>query len=595
MILRSLVGYYERKCKYERECKNDSQNRSIPPEGFEYKEIPFILVLDKRGNIVNIENTYEGEGKNKRAKKFLVRRSIKKTSGIASNLLWENPEYALGIPLRNGAEKVSKMHRKFIEKIDSLGEIEDDGLKAIKLFLKSDILSVLEEKSKTDDEFAKKFEQLKNEKSANLTFKLQGEDDIISKSDAVISVIKAQLTESGQKEICLINGKKDSIARLHSPIKGVFGCQPSGGNIVSFQQNSGYDSYGKKQGGNAPCGEKAVFAYTTALNTLLGKDSEQKMRIGGDTTAVFWASEKSKLESNFAAFFKIPSEDDPDRGARAVSDLFESIKNGVNNIEDGDKEFYVLGLSPNAGRISVRFFIKNTIAEMSKNIAQYFKDLEIVKPSYEKEFLPLHYLLKSTAVLSKSDNILPSLEGNFMNAVLKGLHYPAILLQAVINRVKAEGEVNYPRAALIKSYLNRLARHENKKEEIAVGLSVNNDNSGYVLGRLFAVLEKLQEEAQGETNSTIIRYYGSASSTPAAVFATLIRLSKHHLDKLGRDKGKKGRVVNFDKLFSEIHGKINGKTGYPSYLTLPDQGRFSIGYYQQRQDFFTKKEENVNE
>jgi CRISPR-associated protein Csd1 len=303
----------------------------------------------------------------------------------------------------------------------------------------------------------------------------------------------------------------------------------------------------------------------------------------GDSSTIFWAEKTNKLEEEFSLFF-MPQKDNPDAGAKAVKALIESVDRGNINIDEEKTRFYILGLSPNAARISIRFFIQGTIWDISGKIARHFKDLEIDKPKYENEFLPMLKLLASTAVLGKPENIAPHLAGDFMISVLNGLPYPETLLQSVINRIKAEQDITYARAALIKGYLNRKARYKNQKEEITVSLNKENYNQGYVLGRLFAVLEKLQEEAQGVTNSTIMRFYGSASSSPVVVFPNLMKLHVHHLNKLSKESP--GRAVNFEKLIGEIEDKINDEKCYARHLSLTDQGMFSVGYYQQRQDFF---------
>jgi CRISPR-associated protein Csd1 len=580
MILQALCEYYKRKAAHNSD--------SIAPQGFEYKEIPFVLVLDKSGAVVNLENTYEGEGKNKRAKRFLVPKTVKKSSGISSNLLWENPEYALGIKVKSAEKRVVEMHDAFIKKTDTLGQINDDGYNALKRFLsKPNKGDILEEKAKTDEDFANNLTQM-IEKGLSLTFRLQGENNIIAESQTLKqAVVSFDKGNDSQRDICLVSGRQDFIERVHPAIKGVWGCQSAGGNIVSFNTQA-FCSYGKEQSYNAPMGKEAVFSYTTALNALLDRDLQQRIQVG-DASTIFWAEKENKLEKDFLYFFNMPQSDNPDAGIEAVKALFQSVENGMPNIIDGNKKFYVLGLSPNAARISVRFFVNSTIKEMSVNIYRHFKDLEIVRPPFESEFLPLFKLLCSTAAQGKADNIAPHLSGDFMIAVLKGLPYPKTLLQALINRIKAEQRIDYYRAALIKAYLNRLARYKKEKEEITVSLN-ENANQGYVLGRLFATLEKLQSEAQGDINSTVMRYYGTASSSPVAVFANLMRLHQHHLNNLK----SKDRGVYFKKLISEIQGKIDDEKGYPSYLSLAEQGMFAIGYYQQRQDFFKTKEDKSN-
>lgn len=607
MILQALVEYYERK-------KDD-----LPNFGFERKEIPYIIVLDKEGKLVNIETTYEGDGKNQRARTFLLPQSVKKTSGIASNLLWENPEYAIGIKReadddkkqkenkktntsdQDRAEdnkeekenkktkenvetesKVDNMHRAFKEKMDSLGVI-DDRIEVLKRFLNKD-------KKEELLKFKTVVDEIKKDKKALITFRLDTDTEIIAEKENIKNAIQQLNISNELKERrCLITGCKDYIEKTHTAIKGVWKAQSSGANIVSFN-SSAYCSYGKEQGENAPCGSKAVFAYTTALNSLLSKNSLQKMQVG-DATTVFWSEKVNDFEKKFLLFFEYPK-DNPDAGTNAVKELINSINNGALNSDENNKtEFYVLGLSPNAARIAIRFFVKDTISGMSKNIAQHFEDLKIDKPKNESEFLSLFKLLASTAALGKSENISPNLAGNFFMSILKGLPYPQTLLQAMINRIKAEQKITYARAALIKAYLNRNARYKNKEEEIKVSLNKENTEQGYVLGRLFATLVKLQEDALGTTNSTIMRFYGAASSSPVTVYANLMRLHQHHLEKLRKEKP--GMAVNYEKLIGEIQSKIDDKKGYPSHLSLTEQGKFAIGYYQQRQDFFKTKEEKL--
>jgi CRISPR-associated protein Csd1 len=588
MILQALCDYYIR-------TKDSGGN--IAPEGFENKEIPFIIVLDENGEVINIERTYEETGKAKKAKEFLVPHSVKKTSGIKSNLLWDNVEYVLGIETESNfntdkkknqyKEKVNKRHAAFKEEIDSLGDIDDKGIKALKLFLNNDNKEkVLQAK------FNQQFEQLKDE-NPYIAFRMQGENCLISQSDKVKERIENQnhSKDISKQSICLISGKKDDIESLHSAIKGVRGAQSMGANIVSFNAKA-FCSYGKEQGTNAPCGKQAVFSYTTALNSLLRKDSKQKIQIG-DATTVFWSQKQCVFENNFSSFFNIPPKDNPDKGIVAVKALFDSVRNGVPNPDYGNMQFFILGLSPNASRISIRFFIKDTVRGMSENIAKHFDDLKIVRPSFEREFLPLFKLLVSTAVQGKAENISPHLSGDFMMSILRGLPYPTTLLQAAINRIKAEQKIDYPKAALIKAYLNRAAKYKNQKEELTMDLNKENTNQGYVLGRLFATFERQQEKSLGKTNSTIMRYYGSASSAPISVFPNLMRLQKHHHEKIRKENP--GLAVIYDKLVTEITSKLDDKKGFPAHLSLSEQGMFAIGYYQQKQDLFERKTKEQGE
>ena len=385
-------------------------------------------------------------------------------------------------------------------------------------------------------------------------------------------------------QICLVSGSPDTPARLHTAIKGVWGAQSSGANIVSFNLDA-FKSFGKEQGYNATVGVKSEFAYTTALNTLLAKGSLQRIQVG-DASTVFWAERKHDIEDWFADIFGEPAKGDSEQDNAAIKALFKAPAIGATPVFDDNTIFYVLGLSPNASRIAIRFWYAGTVAAVEGHIRQHFKDISIERAPHHPEYLSLFRLLVSTALQSKSDNIQPNLAGDFMRAILAGTPYPTTLLSSAIRRIKAEREVTYPRASLIKAILARNARfyETNPKEEVGMSLDTSNTNTGYRLGRLFAVLEKIQEEASPGINATIRdRFYGSASSVPVAVFSHLMKLKNHHIAKLE----SKGRAVNLEKIIGEIVDDIKD---FPSHLSLDDQGRFAIGYYHQRQDFFKKKD-----
>ena len=577
MILQALKEYYDRK-------------PDLPRPGFEFKEIPFVLVLKPDGIPVSLNETYEGAGKERRAKRFLIPQAVKRSVGVKANLLWDNPEYVLGVVLKGKPERVAEQHAAFKQRIENLGRADDLGLTAVRTFLsksnKEELLAA----------FGTSWEELKKT-GANLSFQLAGQPGLIVEQSTVQAVIATGVGGVGS-ELCLVTGNRDVTERLHTAIKGVWGAQSSGANIVSFNLDA-FRSFGKEQGANSPVGKSAAFAYTTALNHLLSKDSKQRLKVG-DASTVFWSEKANSIEEAIPSFFAEPPKDDPDRNVRAVESLFQSVHTGAFSPDDKKTRFYVLGLAPNASRIAVRFWIVDTVANMAGKICQHFADTKIVHGPRDKDALSLFRLLVSTATQGKAENIPPNLSGDMMRAILGGLPYPQTLLQSAIRRIHAEQSkkdqrtgksspnVTYERAALIKACLNRATRFINpqQQEELHVSLDPTNTNIGYRLGRLFAALEKIQQEASPSINATIRdRFYGAASSTPVTVFGNLMRLKNHHLAKLENT----GRRKNLEKLLGEIMSGIND---FPAHLRLEDQGRFAIGYYHQMQDFYTKKTTN---
>lgn len=571
MILQALKGYFDRK-------------DDLPRDGWENKEIPFIIVLDKDGTPVEIENTIEVEGKKKRIKSFLVPMAVKKTSGIASNLGWENVEYTLGYNLKGKPERVLEQHRAFIDRISALQMNENEGIVALLRFLRNEAkISILQTR------FSERWKEMVETSGANVSFRLAMEQYLIINHPSVRDAIEEMhALDEGEKGTCLLTGNTNQpLARLHPSIKGVWGAQSTGANIVAFNLDAS-NSFGKKQGLNAPIGKASAFAYTTALNHLLSKDSKQRMQVG-DTSTVFWSDRSSLFEEQMGAFFSEPPKDDPDRNVEAVRALHEAVIRGGYAVSDAQTRFFVLGLAPNAARLSVRFWRVGTVPEMAACIDSHFQDLAIVHGPKERLGLSLLRLLTSIAVQGKVENIPPNLGGEFMRAILDGVPYPATMLQAVVRRLRADHDVTYPRAALAKACINREARFRNPRleKELNMGLDMTNNNIGYRLGRLFAALEKIQNDAQPGLNATIRdRFYGAASGTPVTVFGNLMRLKNHHLAKL-----PDGLRITRERQVQEIMEGIPPE-GFPAHLDLADQGRFAVGYYHQMQAFFTKKSDS---
>ncbi|MDD2814406.1 MAG: type I-C CRISPR-associated protein Cas8c/Csd1 [Thiotrichaceae bacterium] len=580
MILHALYRYYQRKTQEE--------NTDLPPIGFEYVQISYLLVINVQGELVEIISRIEGKGKDKRIKLELVPQSVKRSSGISANLLWDNTSYVLGFDTKGKPERTQGCFQDFIKRIkDAFPNTEDEGIHAVVQFFEK-------------EEFRKVFEHPLwkeiSESTGSLSFQLESERRLICQRPVVQAFIenKEQQVSDSQK-LCLITGEQSNISELHASIKGIWGGQSSGGNIVSFNAPA-FTSFHKENGFNSPVGRPAEYAYTTALNYLLRKGSPQRMQVG-DASTIWWASEKTELESSFADLFVESPKDDPDRNASAIEAFLKAQHSGKMAHDADNTNFYVLGLAPNASRIAIRFWYHDTVANLSDHLRRYFDELEIVHAPRYPNHVPLFKLLRATALLNSDKHIHPKLSGDVMSAILSNTPYPYTLLNAVVQRIRSEpppksdpndkyeyGLKMYYRAALLKAWLNRDKHHNNRKEEeITVALDLENKNVAYRLGRLFATLEKTQIDALGDINAGIRdRYYGAASSTPVVVFPRLLKLANHHLSKIAY----KGQAVNAEKLIGEILFEIQE---FPATLALPDQARFALGYYHQRQVFFTPK------
>ena len=575
MILQALNDYYRRK------CDDPDPAQRLPMFGLEHKEIPYLLEINAEGQLLQMRDTREPKGKKKIAASFRVPLGIKKTSGVAANLLWDTLEYVLGVDTKGKPERVREQHAAFRARIDALPAIarEDAGIQAVTRFLAQIDLAQLERQPAWAEAL---------ETNAVLSFRLQGDQDLVCQRPAVVSAaLNVVSDEDARVAMCLVSGEHAPVERLHASIKGVWGAQTAGANIVSFNARA-FESYGKteRQGENAPVSRAAAFAYTTALNHLLRKDSTQRIQVG-DASTVFWAEKQDAFENIFGEIFK----DNPDENTRAIHALLDAVNSGKLSGPEGDTRFHVLGLAPNAARISIRFYHCLPLRDLGKRIVQHFNDLELVRGPNDPQYPSLFRLLAAVAVQNKADNIPPNLGGAIVDAIFAGenVPYPSLWLNAAVGRCRAEQNVNYLRAAAVKACLLRQMHHvsvsstnQPKEQEFLPMLDLSNNNPAYRLGRLFSVLEKIQEEASPGLNATIRdRYYGAASSTPVAVFTTLLRLKNAHLKKLAT-----GRGMWFEKLLGEVLGPVSD---FPKHLPLPDQGRFALGYYHQRQDFFTKK------
>jgi len=582
MILQALHSLYMRK------------QDELPPEGFELKEIPFLIVINTTGDFIALQDTRTKVGKKLIARKYFVPKEQIRSGTNAwkkANILWDHYGYVLGYPKSETESDKSmalKQHASFKKMMKQLSDAcpENTNIKAITRFINGDgVARVLA---------CPEWTECRKIPGCNMSFMMEGTLHLVCEEDEIWSVIAGMGhddegeddAEGGYqpetKGICLVTGEHATIARLN-PRTQILGTK-SNAKIVAFQRNMGFDSYGKEQSYNAPVSKSASFAYSTALNYLLAKESKQKIMVG-DATTVFWAEKKHDIEDVFADLFGEPAKEDYTQDYKQLVATFRSSQIGSQPELNPRTYFYVLGLAPNAARIAVRFWYEGTVQQVANHIWQHFDDCAIIHGPKEPDSLSLFRLLVSTAVKEKPENITPNLAGEFMRSILSGTPYPRTLLAAAVRRVRAERDVTYPRAALIKSVLVRETRyyHPNHKE-VGMSLDTSNTNIGYRLGRLFAVLEKAQEEASPGINATIRdRFYGAASSTPVAVFSHLMKLKNFNIAKLDN----RGRAVNMERLIGEIMADIND---FPSHLSLPDQGRFAVGYYHQRQDFFTKKD-----
>ena len=579
MILTELVRYYDRKA-----ASPDPAQR-LPAFGLEDKPIPFVIEIAADGRVVQLIDTRQHDGKRLVARSFLAPMGVKKTSGVAANLLWDTAQYVIGLDTgrKSGGEHTPA--QAFRARIDALPEParSDAGIRAVRAALDRADWSVLHTHPAWPE-----IEQ----GNPVMTFQLAGDLDPVFQRPAVAPAAMAQCAGEADAPmaVCLIDGAEGPVQRLHSSIKGVWGAQSSGASLVSFNARA-FESYGKteRQGENAPVGQRAAFAYTTALNHLLTRDSRNRVQVG-DASTVFWADRASRFDGEFTlADYFGEHKDDPDRGVRAVQALYEVLKTGTLPVGERDVRFFVLGLAPNAARISVRFWLEAPLHELAPRIRQHFDDLRVVRHFDSDPPVPsLFRLLSGLALQGKLDNVPPRLAGEWMRAILEGRPYPATLLNAAVMRCKAEQEVSYLRAAVLKAWLEREHRRTHPDANPATphfkeALDMDQRDTPYRLGRLFAVLEHIQRAAMPGINATIRdRYYGAASTMPVAVFTTLLRLKNAHLKKL-----PDGKVAFFEQLIGEVMAPM---TDFPKQLPLPEQGRFALGYYHQRQHFFTRKE-----
>lgn len=574
MILKALCEYYDRKAALG----------EMPSYGREWKPIPYLVVINKEGDFLYLESTQEENVKGKSFKDFTVSHYEERSgqrSWETANSLWDHYGYVFGFPKdmnfdkADGVEKGHLQNQSFRNELKRLEKLNPNNVSLHSVLLFYNKLDANIEKVKNDPLYEEAFKK----DGTNFAFRLVTEVEQVG-YDENFNYGDREETFNG---LCLVTGRQSKIVTKNYAIF-LKNADPSGAKLVSFQNGCGYNSYHKKQGQNAQLSQEVNFKYTTALNVMISSRSKNKFFLNKDTL-VFWAAKDNAFEDMFSAFFTDLPEDDPDKNVQRISALMNAPLKG-SFTDDDDTRFYLLLLSPNKKRIAVKLWVEETVRTVATNIRNYFNDLEIVRESDDKEYMPLGNLLRSISLQNKEENLPPQLFQAMMRAILEGLPFSEQLLTQTIGRIRADKIVDRNRAALLKAYLNR-KRYINEKE-ITMSLDLTNNNQAYLCGRLFAIFEKIQQEASPSgVNSTIRdQYFDSLSSTPNLALARLSALSNHHLHKLPR-----GKQVYFERLKGEVMENISSK-GLPAHFSLDDQSRFVIGYYQQRRAFFKKKDED---
>lgn len=584
MILQALTAYYEQLL---------AQGRMEAPGWDSRFKVSYELCLGPDGQLLALHDLRKEMPKGKKTvlspREMSVPHRVKRTVGIAANFLCDNTAYLLGADTKGKPERARQcfeacaaLHHKLLDGADS------PVAKAVLAFFdhwEPDTAAV-------HPLLAPCWADLNN--NANLLFGYEGPDSLccFATEDAAIRAAWQSEFDSSDPDAvtarCLVTGKEAPATLVHPAIKGVAGAQSAGAALVSFNAPA-FCSYGHEQGANAPVSEYAAFAYTAALNHLLS--SPDCCRRIGDTTIVCWAENAAPAYPQAMGMFLCGAPKDKGIQEADLAAALEALSRGrpvtfLDGKLQPEQRFYVLGISPNAARLSVRFFLRDSFGQFARNLQDHADRLRIVRPAFDdRENLSVWALARETVNLKeRTPTPSPQLVGDLLRAVLTGGPYPATLLNGVTLRIRAEREVTRGRAAILKAYYLHNYPTEVNKEVFTVNAN-ESSNVPYVLGKLFAVLENIQSAANPTINTTIKdSYFSSACSTPAMVFPTLIKLAQKHLQKLN-----KPNEVYFSKQLAELMAQLP-ESGFPTRLNLPEQGRFEIGYYHQTQKRFAKKD-----
>ena len=586
MILQALTAYYEQLVR---------QGKLSAPGWDDSFKVSYELRLNDAGQLLRVVPllTEKTVGK----KTVLAPRAMrvpaheKRSSGIAANFLCDNSTYLLGADEKGKPERsadcfkaCAKLHHTILDGVDS------PAARALLAYFDSWDPA----QAAAHPLLAEQWKEITG--NTNLIFGYEATDhshSFVNDDPAIQNAWQAHYNDrSADSDMgqCLITGKYAPIERTHPNISGVPGAQSSGAALVSFNAPA-FCSYGHEQGDNAPVSKYAAFAYTTALNRLLADRNHCKHV--GDTTILCWAENAEPVYQDAMSMFLF--------GADEAAGIQESdVQAALKRLSAGqtvpflekelspDQHFYLLGLAPNAARLSVRFFLRDTFGSFAQNLQKHAEEMEIDCSEKEKfRSLPIWAVVNETTrtVPGQPAKPSPQLAGDLLRAVLTGGRYPATLLNGVTLRIRAEQAVTRGRAAVIKAYYLRNYPTELNKEVYTVSLN-ETTNVPYLLGRLFSVLEAVQKAANPGINTTIKdRYFNAACATPGMSFPTLLRLSQKHLRKLND-----GLATHYDKQITELMAQLP-ESGFPARLSLPDQGKFTIGYYHQTQKRYVKKNE----
>ena len=579
MILKALYDYYNR-------CGDD-----IVPMDMAYVDFYYSIVLDEKGNFIRLEPLGGDSGL-----PLLTFRPEERTSAPVPHCMGDHAGYILGlkeVKAKDNFDYAKEMTRNektltaFKKDVEYFFNILPDNsfVQAIHAFYKKFSLETINA-IKHDSHWGDFCKYL----AKNITFSVIGINGYAASDNEILQVKKQSKSNENKKAVCLITGVKEK------PVNTTYSSFILGGKsnakLVAFQVNSGYDSYGKKMGLNAPISEEAEFKYTTALLKLLSKNSRNKFRIG-DRSFIFWASSNSEAaEQTEGSLFDLlgyteEEVDDPNAKIEQVRKVFTAIYSGSlkTSLED---RFYILGLAPNSARIAVVYWSECSLKEFAGKILCHFKDMEIKDTRIDKKpYMGIKSMLAAVTLNGKQSEATPNLPEAIVKSIFQGTPYPFTLFSACIRRIRAESgnkdAIRIARMAIIKAYLNRI-NDNNKKIETM--LDKSNTNQGYLCGRLFAVLENLQYAANKQ-DSIRSGYMNAAASTPSAVYPTILKLSNSHYSKLAKDK--KGLAIYFDNQKKEIMAQISD---FPDTLDLSDQGRFFLGYYHQKNHEENKETED---